>query len=151
MLFTACLALGACGHDAPIPTSTSGAASAPSKAALVGVLRELLAALEAGDAAKAIGYLHVPASMSQEVLQKSVGRFLKRREISGAGIDRLAADGKYGPLEEILPGAGAKWVERSGLDLADCYAFTLKNAQVAAFWTGTTFKLLRLDDVGKLK
>jgi len=153
LVLVAGLFFGACGAD-PEPATTpepGAAASAPDKEALVGVLRDLLAAIEAGDTEKAMAYLMFPEGMSAEKRRKAVGGFVEKREISAAGIERLAAEGNFGLLDDVFGEAGRAWAKRSGVDIATCYALKLDDAQVAAFWDGATLKLIRLDDVGKLR
>ncbi|MFV1958996.1 MAG: hypothetical protein ACC662_06240 [Planctomycetota bacterium] len=159
------LLLGACGDDAsrsgdPEPASSSAAsqsddpaapAAAPDQDALVQVLRDLLAALEADDAGKAVGFLAIPSSMSEESARKAVGSWIRRREISAGGIDLLAANGRFGLLADVFGAEGGSWAKRAGVDVAKCYGLALGDAAVASFWNGKTFKILRIDDVGKLK
>lgn len=155
LLLAAGLLLVACGGQetsssdpAPGPAEE---ASPPTKEALVGVLREMLAALQAGDTDAALRHLIPPSGMSAEAARKGVGRFLATKAISAAGIERLSAEGRFGSLEAVFGKGGEEWAKRAGVDIADCYAFKLEDAQVAAFWDGTTFKVIRVDDVGKLK
>lgn len=165
LLVAAGLLFGACGgdegtvpetgsgaeSDAPPPHDPGAIAAVPNKAGLITVLRDMLAAIEAGDAAKALGYLAPPKGMKQEDGLKAVMTFVEKREISAAGIDRLAAEGKFGFLDEVFKERGIAWAERADVDIAKCYGLALEDAQVAAFWTGDTFKVIRVDDVGKLK
>ncbi len=154
LLITTALCFGACGGDdpstAPSPEPEGAGAAEPTKAALVAVLRDVLQALEAGDADAAVPHFILPEGMSAEKARAGVGGFLEKREISGAGIDRLEKDGRYGTLKEVFAERGESWAERAGADLGKCYALSLDGAEVAALWDGKAFKLIRLDDVGKL-
>jgi len=153
LLLVGGLLLVACGGQETSSTDPGPAEAAgpPTQEALVGVLRAMLVALEAGDTDGALRHILPPSGMTAEAVRKSVGRFLATKAISAAGIDRLSAEGRYGSLDAVFGKGGEGWAKRAGVDMADCYALALEDAQVAAFWDGTTFKVIRVDDVGKLK
>ena len=152
LLLAAGLLLGACG-DTSTPGATPSSdetADVATSDALVGVLRDLLAAIEAGDADKAVSYLKFRSGTSAEEAWKDVGEFVKSKEISAAGIDRLAAEGRFGLLADVFVDRGRAWAKRVGVDITTCYALALRPAAVAAFWNGKTFKVFRLNNVGLL-
>jgi len=144
------LLLAACGGDEPGPSEAGASTAAPTKAALVATLRELMGALERGDEDAAVGLLVVLPGLEREDLKRAIPSFTKNREISPAGIDVLEAKGRFGPLLEILPKDGALRAERAGVDPAACWALVHGGAEVVAVWDGGSFRLFRVDDVGKL-
>jgi len=115
------------------------------------VLREIHASLDAKNYSAAATSLVTFPGMTDEQMQKAAAGFIQKREISAGGIDILEAKGRYGPLLEVFPDRGANLAKRAGVDAAACYAMSLENAEVAAHWDGQAFRLIRLDDVGKLK
>jgi len=148
------LSMAACGGDEPAePAGSSGnpAASAkPTKEALVAVLRNLQASLDAKDYPAAVTSLVAFPGMTDEQMQKAVAGFVEKREVSAEGIAVLEAKGRYGPLLEVFPDRGENFAKKAGVDAATCYAMALDVAEVAAHWDGKAFRLIRLDDVGKL-
>ena len=114
-------------------------------------LRELLAAIESGDLDEGATYLHPFPDMKPEDMKQALPGFVEKREISGPGIDVLAAKGTFGPLTEVFAERGTSWAGKVGADVAQCYALSYEGAEVAALWDGQRFLFLRLDDVGKLE
>jgi len=156
MLLLAALLLpcAGCGHDEGTPPAISEAAAAtasPTKDTLVQTLRDLLAAIEADDLDTAAAHMIEFPGMSKEDVHKALPGFVEKREISGPGIEILAEKGTFGPLAEVFPERGAHWAERVKVDPAECYALSHEGAEVAGLWNGKAFKLIRLDDVGKLE
>ena len=151
-LFALLLAAACGGEENATPTTTTqGGGGEPTKEGLVAVLREVHAALAAKNYAGAASSLVTFPGMTDEQMQKALAGFIQKREISAAGIDILEAKGRYGPLLEVFPKRGARFAEKAGVDAAACYAMSLKDAEVAAHWDGGAFRLIRLDDVGKLE
>jgi hypothetical protein len=144
--------LAACGHEADAPRDPGAARPPPAtKEAMVGLLRDVLRALEANDAERAVTYLVPFPRMTPEDARKAIGTFLERKEISGHGIDVLEAKGRFGRLLEVFPEKGPHWAETVGVDPSQCYALGHGDAQVAAYWGGDRPRLIRLNDVGKLE
>ncbi|MCF6313763.1 MAG: hypothetical protein L3J39_15065 [Verrucomicrobiales bacterium] len=81
--------------------------------------------------------------------------FIKRKEISLDGILRLEKEASFDKAS-VLFGAdkAASLAKRSGVDVEHCYGFYHQTkeatAEVIALWKDGTFKIVRLDDVGKL-
>ena len=145
--------ISGCGGDAVGPTGPAREATqaAPTKDAVIGLLRDLLAALEAGDADRAVGLLVPFPGGGSEEGKAAVAALLERREISARGIDRLAAGGRYGSLKEVFPDRGETWARQAGVDPEKCVGLGLEGAEVAVHWGGDRLRLLRVDDVGKLE
>ena len=125
--------------------------SQPTKEQLISDLKTVHELLSNGDNMAAVEHFKGPDGISKERLAKDLGGLLKKRELSMEGIEVLDQKGKFGKLSEVFPERGASWVERNGITKPeDCYGLGFKNAEVAAFWDGGKFLLIRLDDVGKL-
>jgi hypothetical protein len=78
--------------------------------------------------------------------------FVAKKEISAAGIKILAEKGKFGPAEEVLGAEkAARRAKRMGADPKNCKALTHGDAEVIFCKFGESWKLVRLDDVGKLQ
>ena len=148
ILFSLLFATACGGDDSTIPKGSGGE---PTKEGLVAALREIHSSLVAKNYSAAAALLVTFPGMTDEQMQKAVAGFVPKREISAGGIDILEAKGRYGPLLEVFPKRGANFAKRAGVDAAACYAMSLKDAEVAAHWDGQAFRLIRLDDVGKLK
>lgn len=155
-VLAASLLLGGCGSDhgsegdAGI-TATTPAARGPTKELLVQSLRDLLAAIEAGDYEKARTFLVPPSNLKPEDVPAALQSFVEKRDLSGPGIDILAEEGAFGTMDDLFGERGWSWAKRAGVDHKACWALTFDDAEVAAHWDGNAFRLLRLDDVGRLK
>lgn len=147
------LCLGACGGDDADTSGKGNATSqaAPTKAELVKTLRNALAHIQAEKFDEAAALFVVPEDATDEEIAKQLGRMVERNEISEGGIAKLEQAGTFGPLAEVFPERGAMWAKRSKVEADACYALKLDGAEVAAHWDGGGFRLIRLDDVGKLK
>lgn len=131
--------------------STSTSSAAPTKDDAVRLLRDALAALEAKDYDKAAALFRAPAGVSAEDIKTQLAKLLELQEISSAGIDILAKDGKWGKLDQSFNADQAKRIaERAGVPLDSCYGLTLRNAEAGFYWDGRQFKIIRCDDIGKL-
>ena len=152
LLVAAGLLYGACGGDEGTPPQ-------PTKEALVQTLRDLLAALEAGDNEAAFAHLVPLPGMQPEDVPLAFDRVVdrdgisttKRKDISAEGIDVLAQEGVFGELGDLLGERGKGWAARAGVDKKQCYALVFDDAEVAALWNGTAFQIIHLDDVRKPK
>lgn len=128
-----------------------GGSAEPTKEQLISDLKSVHKLLAAGDNMAAVEYFKTPDEMPKEKLAREMGGFLKKNEISSEGIEILDQKGKFGKLMEVFPERGGKWMARNKLsNPEECYGLGYQNAEVAAWWTGTKFQLIRLDDVGKL-
>ncbi|MFK5924243.1 MAG: hypothetical protein QM496_18860 [Verrucomicrobiota bacterium] len=134
----------------PFPCSAQDQTTA-NKALLIEQLKETYALLEKGDYPSASKYFVLPPKFTPDML----GAFIKRREISLAGIIRLEKEAKFDKAS-VLFGAekAASLAKRAGVDVEQCYGFYHQTkeatAEVIALWQDGTFKIVRLDDVGKL-
>lgn len=81
--------------------------------------------------------------------------FIKRKEISLDGIIRLEKEASFDKAS-VLFGAekAASLAKRAGVDVSQCYGFYHRSkeatAEVIVLWKDGRFKIVRLDDVGKL-
>ena len=132
------------------------AATGPTKEAAIKHLREVLAAIEAKDWKKAVGYFAFPAAERPRNIEEQLAKLIELKEISAKGIDVLAAKGKYGKLAEVMePEKAARFAEKFAVKVDECYGFSVESAQANAtvgfHWDGTVLRLIRLNNVGKLE
>jgi hypothetical protein len=132
------------------------AAGAPTKEHAIKHLREVLAALEAKDWNKAVGYFAFPANERPRGAEAAFGKLIELKEISAKGIDVLAAKGKWGKLAEVFePEKAAMFADKFKVALDECYGFSVEtaaaNASVGFHWDGAQLRLIRLNNVGKLE
>jgi hypothetical protein len=134
------------------PAKPVPAAGAPTKAAAIQRLRDVLAVLESKDYTKATELFAFPANERPRSAEAAFGKLIEQKEISAKGIDVLAAKGKYGKLADVFgPEKAASYVEKYVLPLDECYGLSVDGASVGFHWDGVSLKLFRLDDVGKLE
>ena len=50
----------------------------------------------------------------------------------------------------MFPERGEHFAKKASVDTEACYAKSHEDAEVVAQWDGKAFRLIRLDDVGKL-
>lgn len=143
--------------EKPTPTESKPAPTgdAPSKEAGIQRLKDVLAALEAKDYAKATGYFVLPAGAPADQVAEQLGKLIELKEISAPGIEVVATKGKWGKLAVVFePERAAKWAERSGVAVDQCWGFSVDgggaNASVGFHWDGKELKVIRLNNVGKL-
>ena len=123
----------------------------PSKEQLISDLNTIYDLLSSGDNMAAVEHFKGPDGVPKERLAKDLDGLLGKNELSKNGIEILDKNGKFGKLSEVFPDRGERWMERNGITTPeDCYGLGYKNAEVAAYWDGSKFLLIRLDDVGKL-
>jgi len=123
----------------------------PTKEAAVKTLQDAAAALEGKDYDKALLYIHVPPNRTPEQFKTAGPGLIEKQEISTKGVEILAVQGKWGKLDEVFPKERAQsMAERAGLPLEQCYGLTHGDAQAGFHWNGQQFKIMHLDDVGKL-
>ena len=125
-------------------------AGPPTKEAVIGLLRDMVAALEAKDHDKAVTYLVEFPGMTPEKAKKGVAGFLEKREISKAGVEILAQRGTFGTLTQVFPERGAYLAKKAGVPVDECWAMSCDGAEVAVHQKDGKLRLIRLDDVGKL-
>ncbi len=123
----------------------------PTKDEVIEVLRKVADALEAKDYDLAAAHFIEYPNMTPEAMKTALAGFLEKREISKAGVEILAAKGKFGPLAEVFPEAGARWAEKAGVPLDNCWGISWGDAQVAVAKEAGDPLIFRLDDVGKLE
>ncbi len=134
-----------------VATDAQGQQTEPTKALLIETLNKVLSLLEKEDYVSASAHFVLPPNFRPEMLDG----FIKRSEISRAGIEVLAQDGVFGNAEQTFGAErAASHAERAKVDREQCYGFyhTTEDAtgEVMAFWDGSGFRIVRLDDVGKL-
>lgn len=96
--------------------------------------------------------LAVPRGFKFEDLKKRAPKLLEQKEISEAGIKALSKSGRFGKLLQIFPQQGPQWTRRFGIgDPSGCYGFRNQNAEVAFCKLSGKWKMIRLNNVGKLQ
>lgn len=123
----------------------------PTKSQLIDTLNEVFVLLEKEDYVAASQHFVLPPDFQPNMLDG----FIKRSEISRAGIEVLDRDAKFGRAVDIFGAErAAQHAERAKVDIDRCYGFYHSTdeatGEVMAAWDGANLKLLRLDDVGKL-
>jgi hypothetical protein len=143
----------------PVGDPTKPTHPPPSKEVAVARLKEVLAVLEAKDWEKAGDMFAFGSGKrpSPEKLEKKLGRLIEIEEISAPGIELLVKNGTWGPLIEVMGQRKAEeYADSFRVPVGDCYGFRLEQpdvttATVGFHWDGTTLRLIRLNNVGKLK
>lgn len=149
MIAIALFVFAGCGKSDSSPSVNAGA---PTKEAAVQVLRSLLTALEAKDYDKAATLVYIPPQMPPDDIKKGLGRILELQELSAPGIDILVEKGKWGKLAEVYGADRAnRFVERSKVPVDECYGLNYEGAEAGFYWDGKQFKIIRVDDIGKLR
>ncbi len=158
-LLFASVVLGGCSQSGPSGTATTSVnttasatpvASVPDREAALAHLRKAAAALEAKNYEEAAVYFKLPEGAPPDRIAEELAKLIEKKEISSAGVEKLAKDAKWGSLQEVFGDKGARWTERAKVPAAQCYALSKDPAEVALFWDGSKFLVFRLDDVGKL-
>jgi hypothetical protein len=130
-------------------------AAEPTKEQGIAHLKGLLSALEAKDYAKAVTFFVTPPSATPEQIKEAMTALIEKSEISAEGIEVLAAEGKWSKLADVAKPETERaisWAKRAGVNLAECWALMGdKNGEAAFHFDGTSLKLIRCDDIGKLK
>ena len=145
-------ALAGCKKSNVQTDGSGGPNSGPTKEAAVQTLRTFLAAVEAKEYPKAAAMIQTSSEVSPAEIEKSLGRMLDNNELSARGIDILAERGKWGKLAEVFGADRAsRLIARAGVPVDDCYGLNLENAEAGFYWNGQQFKLVRVDDIGKLR
>ena len=130
-------------------------AAEPTKEQGIAHLKGLLTALEAKDYDKAATFFTIPPGATPEQLKESMPKLIEKSEISAEGIEALAAEGKWSKLADVVKAEterAASWAKRFGVNPAECWALMGAPGGEAAFhFDGTSLKLIRCDDIGKLK
>jgi len=161
LLLFASVVLVGCSQPAPSDTattsvsstpvvSTTPVAAAPDREAAVNHLRKAAAALEAKNYTEAATYFKLPEGAPPDAVAKELAKLIEKKEISSAGVEKLAKDAKWGSLQEVFGDKGKRWAERVKAAPEQCYALSKDPAEVGLLWDGSTFLIFRLDDVGKL-
>ncbi|MCI0641268.1 MAG: hypothetical protein L0Y72_00945 [Gemmataceae bacterium] len=140
-----------CGFSFLLPLDVQGGGKKPTKESAVQMLRDFLAALEAKDYDKAAKFLHFPPDVKVDI-QKELSVGLERKEISKKGIDILAAKGKWGKLAEVFDkDVAERRAKRMQVPLDECYGLKFESAAAGFWWTNSTFKIIRVNNIGKLE
>lgn len=130
-------------------------AAEPTKEQAVAHLKGLLTALETKDYEKAVTFFATPPGATPEQLKAEMPKLIEKREISAEGIEVLAAEGKWSKLADVVKAEAeraASWAKRFGVNPTDCWALMGDAGGEAAFhFDGTSLKLIRCDDIGKLE
>lgn len=125
---------------------------APTKAKLIQTLKTLYPLLEKKDYQSAASSFVLPPNFQPQMLDG----FIERREISADGIAVLEKDAVFATAVKAFGQERAEaFAKRAAVSVDDCYGFNhetdVATGEVMAQWDGTNFKLIRLDDVGKLE
>ena len=127
-------------------------AAEPTKEQAVTHLQSFLVALEAKDFAKAAAHLAPAPAAKPEETQKALERLLAMQEISKDGIDVLATQGQWGRLSQLKAEKGPAWAKKYNVAVEECYVLMHKEGAEAAFhFHGKALRIIRCDDIGKLK
>ena len=130
-------------------------AAEPTKEQAIAHLKGLLTALEAKDYDKAVTFFATPPTATLEQIKAAMPKLIELSEISAEGIEVLAAEGKWSKLADVVKAEAeraASWAKRAGVNPAECWALMGDAGGEAAFhFDGTSLKLIRCDDIGKLK
>ena len=146
------VAIAGCKKSNVQTDGTGGSTAGPTKEAAVQTLRSFLAAVEAKEYSKAAAMVQTSSEVSPAEIERSLGRMLENNELSARGIDILAERGKWGKLAEVFGADRAsRLIARAGVPVDDCYGLNLENAEAGFYWNGKEFKLVRVDDIGKLR
>ena len=134
--------------------ASAAQAAEPTKEQAIAHLKGLLTALEAKDYDKAATFFTIPPGATPEQLKEGLPKLIELREISAEGIEALAAEGKWTKLADVVKAEAeraASWAKRFGVNPAECWALMADPAEAAFHFDGTSLKLIRCDDIGKLK
>ncbi len=150
-LLFAMLFLGNCPFSSGQVSDEANQQATPTKQALIETLKAFLPLLENKDFEKASKSCALPPDFKPEMLDGMI----ERQEISLAGIELLEKEAKFGKAAELFgTDRGSTYAKQALVDLDSCYGFfhtaNSETAEVIAYWNGTEFKLIRLDDVGKI-
>jgi len=134
-----------------VVTSPARAAE-PTREQAIEHLKGLLAALEAKDYDKAATFFAMPPKATPEQLKATLPKVLELKELSAEGIEAIAEQGKWGKLTEVAgERGGARWATRFGVKPDECYALVSTPGEAAFHWDGTKLRMIRCDDIGKLR
>lgn len=138
-----------------LPCSASSVFAAqdnePSKELLIASLRGLYENIEKGDLDAAAKFVVMPPGMQPSDL----AGLIEKRELSKDGIAHLAAKAKFGTATELFGSErAAHFANKMKVDASMCFAFNHTfddvTAEAMALWKNGQFKLVRVDDIGKL-
>ncbi|WP_145352305.1 tetratricopeptide repeat protein [Roseimaritima multifibrata] len=134
-----------------LATDAEAQPAGPTKEVLIDTLNKVFGLLEQEDYVSASEYFVLPPNFRPEMLDG----FIKRSEISQTGIDVLTKDAAFGNATQSFGAErAANHADRANVDITQCYGFyhttDEATAEVMALWDGSRFKIMRLDDVGKL-
>ncbi len=124
----------------------------PNKATLIQSLNQVLDSLEKRDFQAASQHFVLPNNFRPEMLDGLV----QKNEISREGIKLLEQNASFNTASEAFGDERASYfADKSDVDVNQCYGFNHQTssatAEVIGWWNGKGFKLIRLDDVGKLE
>ena len=134
-----------------LPTSTLLAADAPTKEMAVQHLQAFLAVLDTRDFDKALTYVAPIPDLTPEDKKKMMQRMAEARELTKPGIEILAAKGQWGKLTAVRPDKAEAWAQKFKVPADQCYALSYEGAEAAFHFDGKSLKIIRCDDIGKLK
>ena len=127
------------------------AAPAGAKDAMVQNLKDLAAAIEAGDADTAARYLYPPPGVTIEQAKPMILELDDKKEISSAGVPKFAARAKFGGCVELTGKRAKAIADEHDVSLDTCFAMAIGEQQMAlGIWDGKAFRFLRVDNIGEL-
>jgi hypothetical protein len=124
---------------------------APTKEMAVRHLQAFLAVLDSRDFDKALTFVAPMQNATPEEQKKVMQRLAEAREITKQGIEVLAAKGQWGKLTQVRPDNAEKWAKKFQVPPEQCYALSYEGAEAAFHFDGKSLKIIRCDDIGKLK
>lgn len=94
-------------------------------------------------------YLARTPQEQEDFLRKAL-----KDEVSPEGLEVLGREGEYGPLTEIFPAKGEKWVNQLGVNADACVAFRAERdgirAELVLLVTNGSYRILRCNNVKQL-
>ena len=125
--------------------------NAPTKESLIATLKQFLPLIEAGKWEAAVQYVVMPDGLEP----RDLASIVRNNELSAGGIAVLQSNAKFGTAKERFGATRATALcEKMGIGTDNVFGFNHQQGdqwgEVLAQWDGERFRLVRVDDVGKL-
>jgi hypothetical protein len=127
------------------------APAGPTKEQAIQHLRAYFAALDARDFDKAATYLAMPPKTTPEELTRMMNRQIEQREITREGLEVFIPRAAWGKLADVQPDKAEAWAKKFDVPLDQCWGLIFEKAQAAFVFDGKGLKIIRCNDIGKLK
>jgi hypothetical protein len=132
-------------------TAQSDAPPAPGKEQAVQHLRAFFAALDARDFDTAATFLKTPPNTTAAELKRMMTRMLEQREITREGLEVFIPRATWGKLADVQPDKAEAWAKKFEVPVDECWGLIYEKAQAAFYFDGKQLKIIRCNDIGKLK